>query len=241
MSDQTVDSSEDCQPSDGGAKALEWQHVLELGGNTVQCKHCKKDISRKIERIKNHFSVFNSKRCEKLYNGLPPVGSIGTRKITDSAVRSLTFEEQKNVDKEFALFCYTSGTPMHKVDNPHIRTAFAMLRPGATLPSRKVLSTTLLDAVYDETKSRIESSTGADTKAFVCITTDTTTNTIGIPITNFMCMNRNTKEAVFYDSIAGGDTKHTAQVVANEVSSLIERIGANLVAGSCTDNASTNK
>jgi len=51
-----------------------------------------------------------------------------------------------------------------------IKTLFQKLRPSFKLPSQKVLSTTLLDKVYDNTKNEVNSL--IDSANYVCLISD---------------------------------------------------------------------
>lgn len=51
---------------------------------------------------------------------------------------------------------YVSGTPLGIVEHPLWREFFSKLRPSFNLPSRKQISTTLLDSQYEKTKEVVE-------------------------------------------------------------------------------------
>lgn len=69
--------------------------------------------------------------------------------------------DKKELWEMLALAIYTSGAPMSMVEQPHWIAFFKKLRPSFVLPTRKMLSTDLLDKankkIEDEVKTKIGS------------------------------------------------------------------------------------
>lgn len=202
--------------------------ILNKNGKKVSiCKLCDSVISPKIERIRNHFNCLNSNCCILLR---PKANN-----IMDYMPRALTKDELDNFKKELGLFYYSSGLSFNTVENPHLNKALQILRPDAQVPHRKLLSGNILDFHYGVIQTNIKKCYESSN---ICITSDTTTNQRGIPITNFMCVVDG--KAYYHTSKEGGQVSHTGDIIVDEIVFAMNEIGVDKFVGLCTDNASNN-
>ena len=62
--------------------------------------------------------------------------------------------QQKQFNKLFALYIFTSETPFQRANNPFLRNALSIF--GAAMSDEKVFRTRLLDELYEETKTMVD-------------------------------------------------------------------------------------
>ena len=122
------------------------------------------------------------------------------------------------------------------MENPFWISFFAKLRPAYRVPSRYVLSHTLLDR-EDKRISGITSMKIAQAEC-VAIVSDGWTSVNSTPIVNFIV---STPEAVFFKSVTTGENRHTGEYIAQLLIEVIEEIGAGKVMAVVTDNAANMK
>jgi len=143
---------------------------------------------------------------------------------------------QKELDESLARAIYASGTPLTIVENPFWISFFSKLRPAYKVPSRYVMSHTLLDRedgrISEFVKMKIAQA------ECVAIISDGWTNVNNTPIVNFMI---STPEPVFLKSVITGENRHTGEYIAQLLMEVIEDIGASKVMAVVTDNAANMK
>jgi len=118
-----------------------------------------------------------------------------------SFVDRMSKKEQTDLQESFAraVYVYASGTPFSIVENSHWTTFFKQLRPAFQLPTRKMLSTSLLDEenthVSESVQRELQSADG------IAIVTDGWTSVNQTPIINFILT---VPQPVFYRSVSTG-------------------------------------
>jgi hypothetical protein len=124
------------------------------------------------------------------------------------------------------------------VDNPLFKAFIFKLRPAYQPPSRKTLSTSMLDTTYNKYKSRmnniIERYQGE-----LSLNTDGWTNPRGDSIINYVLVARD--EALFVKSVSTGKDRHTGTYIADGLKETIEELGPQNLCAVTTDNASNMK
>lgn len=63
-------------------------------------------------------------------------------------------EKKRELDKQIAKAIFATNSSFRCVENPEVKKAIQMLRPGYSPPSRKVLSSTLLEEIYTEERKK---------------------------------------------------------------------------------------
>ena len=143
---------------------------------------------------------------------------------------------QKELDESLARAIYASGTPLTIVEHPFWISFFNKMRPAYKVPSRYVMSHTLLDR-EDGRISDFVSMKIAQAEC-VAIISDGWTNVNNTPIVNFII---STPEPVFLKSVTTGENRHTGEYIAQLLMEVIEEIGASKVMAVVTDNAANMK
>ena len=71
-------------------------------------------------------------------------------------VNSVSEAEKKDYDKTFARMIFDTALPFNFASAPSVINCFKKIRPAYTLPTRKQLSTSLLDDEYDTLTTEIQ-------------------------------------------------------------------------------------
>jgi hypothetical protein len=146
--------------------------------------------------------------------------------------------EQVALDETLAEWIYGSGLPLHTVDSPLFRAFIYKLRPAYRPLSRKVLSTSMLDATYNKYKSRMDNVIERY-QGELSLNTDGWTNPRGDSIINYILVARD--EALFVKSVSTGKDRHTGMYIADGLKETIEELGPQNICAVTTDNASNMK
>ena len=163
-----------------------------------------------------------------------------TRKASSSLITGfcdqVSTATQKELDESFARAVFATGTPLSIVESPFWKSFFTKLRPAYRLPTRYVLSHTLLDR-EDKRISNLVSVKIAQAEC-LAIVSDGWTSVNNTPIVNFVIT---TPEPVFLKSVTTGENSHTGQYIAQLLRETIDEVGANKVMAVVTDNAANMK
>ena len=141
----------------------------------------------------------------------------------------------EQITKTLAYAFFSSATPFRFVENAAFKECFALLRPSYKLPSRQMLSGTLLNEAYDELHTKMLRQIAA--ARHVAVVTDSWTDINGCPVMNYIVL---TPEPFFYKSIYTGQNSHTASYIADQLSIVIDALGPSKVCAVVTDNAAPN-
>lgn len=128
-----------------------------------QCNICKKEVSPKATRMKEHFekcvqktqvlpmSTFASDQI--LAAGQTPSleGPVTYKqpRITDY-VTKITQQDKEKITTQVGRFVYSSNSPFNIVQNPEFKELLRLLNPSYHLPTHEVFGSTVLDKVYEE-------------------------------------------------------------------------------------------
>ncbi len=88
------------------------------------------------------------------------IESVSKKRKTDAPANLMNFavrisaDKKQEIDKQIAKAVFATNTSFKCLDNPNVIKAIDMLRPGYKPPSGKTISTTLLEQIYKEEKSK---------------------------------------------------------------------------------------
>lgn len=131
-------------------------------------------------------------------------------------MRTSTAEKQK-IDKQIAKAIFATNSSFRCIENPEVRKAIQLLRPGYTPPARKTISTTLLDEIYEEEKAKCFSSLSGQS---VNMSIDGWSNVHNEPV---VCATITTEDghAFLYETIDTTGNPHTSEYLTKIVCDLI--------------------
>lgn len=144
-------------------------------------------------------------------------------------------EEQKEFNKNLALFFHTSGTSFYRIGNPYLLKAVRTLCPDVKLPDRHKLSGELTDEIcqnISEKRDIFMKRAGV----FNVGTNDTWTdhNRNSIMNHNNFCDGK----VFFLESVQTKANAHTSEYIATETDRILLKYDQ---IGVCTDNTAANK
>ena len=125
---------------------------------------------------------------------------------------------------------------MSILDNTEWVKLFKMIRPSFVLPSRYKLSTTKLDAEFNQVKERVE--TTINGSEILGLQSDGWSNIRNQGVINCIIT---TPSPLLEASIETKLQRHTAQYIAEEMGKIIEKYGSNKFLGFVSDNAKNMK
>lgn len=145
-------------------------------------------------------------------------------------------EKKEEIDTTIARAFYASGIPLATIENPFIIQALRKINPEYHPPSRKLLSTTLLEKEYKQVSTNIKKQ--IKNSNYICLTSDGWTNIHQQPIINFMIT---TPQPIFWKALESKENSHTGEYIAEQFDIVIKEIGVSKIAAVITDNASNMK
>ena len=143
---------------------------------------------------------------------------------------------KKETDIKIARAFYASGIPLATIENPFFIQALHQINPEYNPPSRKVLSTRLLEKEYKQVSTDIKKL--VKNASYVCLTSDGWTNIHQESIINFMVT---TPQPIFWKALETKESSHTGEYIACQFEIVIEEIGISKIAAIITDNARNMK
>ncbi|XP_047984673.1 uncharacterized protein LOC125225144 [Leguminivora glycinivorella] len=151
------------------------------------------------------------------------------------SVTDNTFNE-KEADKALARAIYVTGQPLSILEHPLWKRALQLLRPGYNPPSRKVLSTVLLDEEYADVKQKVTEK--IEEANVLHLAADGWTNVRKDSIINIIIY---TPKPYFHSSIETRNNRHTAEYLSEKIGQTMNEIGSEKFLGIITDNAANMK
>lgn len=134
---------------------------------------------------------------------------------------NIVSKSQKQViDRKLAKAIYVGGAPLSLVEQPLWKELFGELQPSYKLPSRKYLSTTLLDETYSEMEKEITErlNSGSD----LHLQLDGWSNIRNEGIINFLV---STPEPAFVKYLNTESNRHTSEYIAKEIIDVLKQYG----------------
>lgn len=158
--------------------------------------------------------------------------ALGSTFRMDSFYDTITDEQQSGIWKYLAKAIFATGTPISITENKYWIEAFKFIRPSLKLPSRYLLSNTLLNQVYED----VEISVGelVANATFIGVQCDAWTNVRNESIINFILT---TPKPVFYKTLCTEEDKHTSEYISNKLAEIYEEVGLQRIVACVTDNA----
>jgi hypothetical protein len=160
-----------------------WAHFNKLGHVAgfrqarAQCKYCNYELNAAANKCIAHLKTCSSASITVLRGFFGPDFKLNAKQRSNSHlpteqnnivtvkrqpqksinnfVDKITSAEQDEAELLFAQAVYRCGLFLSLSELEPIKILFQKLRPCFKLPSRKALSTTLLDTVYEDTKNEI--------------------------------------------------------------------------------------
>lgn len=171
---------------------------------------------------------------------LPVTPLPSSSKFNSDASHNTTFMTQtvchNDINTALARAIYASGQPMSLLESDHWKRLFHLFDPSYTVPSRYVLSNTLLDLEYKRLKVAIDVKL---TKSLaLALITDGWTNVLGKGVINFFVT---TPEPIFYLAVYPEVQRETSEFISSQIIKIINEIGPAKFEVLVTDNAANMK
>lgn len=140
---------------------------------------------------------------------------------------------QAQTDTLLARAVYATGVPFSLFEHPLWEELFHKLRPAYKLPTRKVLSTTLLEKEFLLVKEQIEKNIESSVNLNLAL--DGWSNIRNEGILNFIVY---TPNPYFYSFVETKRNRHTSEYLLSEIVQIIEKLGPEKFLVLISDNAS---
>lgn len=144
--------------------------------------------------------------------------------------------EAEKFIKKYAIYMFTSGIPFNQIENPDLLDALCVLRPDVKLPTRKSLSTTILNEVYDSVKQQVNCKLKQENCWFTLVT-DSWRNMRSESVVNYLCASTNV--TLFLNSTEVTKERHTGEWICDQINNYFNEHRCFI--GACTDNTSANQ
>lgn len=207
----------------------------------AKCNYCKTELSGQPKRMKDHLI----KHCLNVPTEIKEQYSLNLKsneqEIIDNNNNNNDSEddgvnEKKEIDIKLARAFYASGIPLATIENPFFIQALHKINPKYNPPSRKTLSTNLLEKEYKEVFANVKQQ--IKNTNYVCLISDGWTNIHQESIINFMVT---TPQPIFWKALETKENSHTGEYIAQQFDFVIKEISASKIAAVITDNASNMK
>ena len=150
---------------------------------------------------------------------------------------SVMSNQKDKFQHHMAMHFYASGASFQRIEDCHLESAVAVLRPDSNLlPNRKKLASVLIDKCYTDIKGWVGYCLS---KAVVCITMDIWTNIKNDPMVNYMVTSP--EFSIFLESISTGQQGHDATWISGDIQRVFSTYPSTLLAGAVTDNTSATR
>ncbi|GBB95101.1 hypothetical protein RclHR1_24790001 [Rhizophagus clarus] len=237
-------------------------HVAGFQQARAQCKYCNYEVNAAVKKCIAHFKTCPKASITALQGFFGPdfqpntiqrnnshlsteqnnITTAVTRPILQSQtsinnfVDRISSAEQDECELLFAQAIYQCGLFLSLSELEPIKILFQKLRPCFKLPSRKTLSTTLLDKVYDSTKNEVNNL--INSANYICLISDGWSNMMQEHWTNYLIT---TPRPVFFSAHQTGEIKQTGENIAADLDEVISKIDHSKLSAIITDNASSMK
>lgn len=228
-----------------------WEYFNQLGHVTGykqkrrQCKKCGQQINNSLKSARVHLrkcskiTLAQKKNYFKNSNDESDCDtSLSTSVSTplSACADYISKEEQKSLELAFAKSVFRCGLFLSLSEMEPIKELWQQAKPEFKLPSRRKLSTKLLDYVFNETKCDVESLINKSTN--MCLISDGWSNLVQEHWTNYILT---TPKPVFFTAHPTGEIRQNAETIANDLEKIIIEVGPSKISALITDNASVMK
>lgn len=223
--------------------------VSKNNKNYGQCIHCNKLYTINATKMGRHLKVCQRapERIRKAFssnNYIQPThqsdnkscSSMSTSSTLTSFLDNISEPEQTKLEQYLARAIYSSCAPLSLLENHYFQRFFSYLRPSFKLPSRKKLSTTLLNSEYERIRNVVTAKINSANS--LTLLSDGWTDVNGVSLLNIIFT---TPEPVFVKTIHSGIERHTSDYLAKVFIDEIEAVGSHRISGIVTDNAAAMK
>jgi hypothetical protein len=215
-----------------------------------KCLRCGSEVSPRADRMRLH-----SNQCDGIEGSNQTKMSEEKRKFlydeSDQPKRSrvtyqqpkitqlhkINADERRVIDLQLGRFLFSSNLPFHVVKNKHFATFCRGLNSAYSLPSDDTVGTRILDAVYDEVRSKMESELLGQK---VCILQDGWSTSQNAPVISHSL--KSSSKSYFLSAESTGTEKKTSEFCFQLLEAAIKKAeseyGCNVV-GVATDNCSS--
>lgn len=134
-----------------------------------------------------------------------------------SFVIRTSVDKKREIDKQIAKAIFATNSSFRCIENNEVKKALELLRPGYLPPSRKIVSTTLLDEIYVEEQEKCFRNLGGQ---YVNMSIDGWSNIRNEPI---ICVTITTEEgrSFLYHTIDTSGHPHTADYLTSITQDII--------------------
>lgn len=155
----------------------------------------------------------------------------------DNFVVKTSAEESQKFDIQIAKYFFASNTPFNHIEHREFKNLCELLHPGYNPPSRKKLSTTLLDDVFENTCNEFKTELIGKN---VCMSLDGWSNIHREPVVCAVVTDVTTEKGYLIDTINTEDNKHDSEYLLQISVAAIKKCNDEfkcLVTSFVTDNA----
>ena len=223
----------------GGNVRRKFEHVLCLrNGSAKACsKHADVDLAIRETLLEELAKMDKDRRAKSKRKRQIKEATDGL--TLPKRQRKLTFASASETDAihmEFARMCIMSAVKSGFMESS-FTVGFFFNQFNYTPPSRKQIMGPLLDAIYEDTKKKVNKIVNfADPDSFVTISMDGWQSPTGEHIRNYMWVTDTF--TFFFDATNAGVVRPTGANIGAEAIKMIEATGAENVVGVTNDNAS---
>lgn len=207
------------------------------------CNHCNITYVKNATRMQKHIETCviyqNTLELERIpETETDQIPKKRTHQHTlDRFLHSFSESDQLQMEGLLGRAFFSAGLSMNCIENPDMQAFFKKSMPWFKIPSRYLLSNTILDREYKKLSYLVENTLN-NSPGFVCITSDGWSNINRLSIINYMIT---TPKPFFYKATSMNEERHTAENIANGIDAIIEEVGKSKVAAVITDNAPNMK
>ncbi|CAG8581991.1 15241_t:CDS:10 [Cetraspora pellucida] len=184
-----------CKQSCPGEPSKMVKHIL------VTCEEIHQDERNNIENILANASTKKTKNLQK-NNSLPQVDNHNDNCNTNTNdvpevedISVLSIGEKASINRQLLKALISANAPLSFVEDPEVIKLFQMLNPRYKLPSRKWLSTSVLDKIHENVQCGIQHF--ISDSMFLTLSGDGWTNVSKNSMLNFIITNEKHESQIF--------------------------------------------
>lgn len=237
---ETENKSATCQYCEKRYKIASLQKMLRHLLKCLNCpENCKQVLRSNLSQSTNSSISGSGSELQPLVTNKENMNpesevcsSIGITS-TPYKVHSISDGDIQNLHSVLAKAIYVSGTPLSIVEHPLWKSFFDQLQPLYKLPTRKTLSTSLLEKTYKEMYHELKDEIMS--QKVLHLQLDGWSNCRNEGIINILISK---PEPAFIKSLATGENRHTGEYISEEILKTMSDYGANKFATLIGDNGS---
>ncbi|KAF9409311.1 hypothetical protein HW555_011293 [Spodoptera exigua] len=204
-------------------------NVTKMGTHLLKCPKCPLVIRNELTESCEETSLIASNTTN---SAITEGGYVTSTPSDATPLLEFTEEKKRRLTKLLSKAIYVTGSPLSMVEHPLWREFFKELQPLFELPTRKVVSTTHLDTIYNEMEREItEELKSTNNLHLQC---DGWSNRRNEGIINFVIAK---PEPVFVKSLATSSHRHTAEYLSEEIQQVMRTYGTYKFVSLIGDNA----